>query len=447
MSLSDTKDILYETFSFAGKASMEKYKINFHKKNKKINKIKLLANNYLLSNKKGDIKPDFTKIINNEKIEKSNFFNFTYRERKKTLYQGKKYMYHNRSKKLIDLKRNQIKLRNDQEVLTPLFFQGINNDPSKIKSGVNWKKIIGRKPIDKEKEDLYKNYSDINIKAYNDKQKGFVDMSKQTQRDDNFLINNIRNIIGKKYVKINFKLEKEKWKQFCRKPLVPRSPFSSDFYNRIYRRLIPFSCKNNKKINRRISPNQFDMKNKYLSPNKQHSIIDFNKTTGRKNLFSNMIVKDSTPKVLLYPNYNFIEEKVKNMVLYRNEKKRKVKNEIRNAIWDEYYLTINNFENIYGHKLRSVPNFKKMISRQNDNNLPTFMNGIHNRMFEYNLDMNTTYISNTNRNENNKTNKIEKINIKRKIINTKNSKALLKKFINLYARLHYSLEKNIRHKI
>ena len=127
-----------------------------------------------------------------------------YRERKKTLYQGKKYMYHNRSKKLIDLKRNQIKLRNDQEVLTPLFFQGINNDPGKIKSGVNWKKIIGRKPIDKEKEDLYKNYSDINIKAYNDKQKGFVDMSKQTQRDDNFLINNIRNIIGKKYVKINF---------------------------------------------------------------------------------------------------------------------------------------------------------------------------------------------------------------------------------------------------
>ena len=104
-------------------------------------------------------------------------------------------------------------------------------------------------------------------------------------------------------------------------------------------------------------------------------------------------------------------------------------------------MTINNFENIYGHKLRSVPNFKKMISRQNDNNLPTFMNGIHNRMFEYNLDMNTTYISNTNRNENNDTNKIEKINIKRKIINTKNSKALLKKFINLYAKLHYSLEK------
>ena len=51
-------------------------------------------------------------------------------------------------------------------MLTPLFFQGIINDPSKIKSGVNWKKIIGRKPIDKEKEDLYKNYSDINIKAF-----------------------------------------------------------------------------------------------------------------------------------------------------------------------------------------------------------------------------------------------------------------------------------------
>ena len=52
---------------------MEKYKINFHKKNKKINKIKLLANNYLLSNKKGDIKPDFTKIINNVNMEKSDF--------------------------------------------------------------------------------------------------------------------------------------------------------------------------------------------------------------------------------------------------------------------------------------------------------------------------------------------------------------------------------------
>ena len=70
-----------------------------------------------------------------------------------------------------------------------------------------------------EKENQYKNYSDINIITDNYKQIGFVDMSKQTQRNDNFLTNDLRKINGTKYIQLNLKEEKQKWKEFCKKPL------------------------------------------------------------------------------------------------------------------------------------------------------------------------------------------------------------------------------------
>ena len=72
--------------------------------------------------------------------------------------------------------------------------------PKKIRYILNWRKLTGRKPMKQEKENQYKNYSDINIITDNYKQIGFVDMSKQTQRNDNFLTNDLRKINGTKYI-------------------------------------------------------------------------------------------------------------------------------------------------------------------------------------------------------------------------------------------------------
>ena len=267
-------------------------------------------------------------------------------------------------------------------------------------------------------------------------------MSKQTQRDDIFLINGLRNKMGKKYVKLNLKLEKEKWKKFCNKPLIARSPFSSDFENSYYNRVSILSGKNTKKKRVKNLFNIIDEKNKTFTKYKRNSIIDFEKNTGRQDLFGNMIKVDNTPKIILYPNYNSIEERVKMMVVYKNKEKKKEKKELRNINWEEYYSITESFENLHGNKLKSVPNFKQMIPRSNDNQLPSFMNGIHNRMYEYNLEMNLTNDHFTDRNEDVKIARIDKI--KKGKNKKEKSKDLLKKFINLYAELNNPKKSKIK---
>ena len=310
---------------------------------------------------------------------------------------------------------------------------------------LNWRKLIGRKPIDKEKENLYKNYSDINIKTDNYKQIGFIDMSKQTQRDDIFLLSgDLRNRNGKKYIELNLKQEKEKWINFCKKPLKARSPFSSDIENIFSKRkLILLGKKKSKKI-KKFFASKIDKKIMNLSSYKQNSVIDFRKTSGRENLFNDEIKRNITPRTELYPNYSSIEERVKMMVVYKNNKKKKESNEMRKANFEKYYSTTESFEKIYGHKLKSVPNFKQMLSRPHNNKLPTFMNGIHNRMYEYNLEMNLMNNFFTERKENSKIKKISKMknNENRK----EKSKDILNKFINLYADIYYNVKKHkIKH--
>ena len=348
-----------------------------------------------------------------------------YKERNKNLFKGKNYQYHQKNVQHMSLKRNKI----DLNKVGLLLETNNNNKPKQIRYVLNWKKLTGRKPINKEKENNYKNYSDINIKTDNYQQIGFVDMSKQTQRDDNFLFGDLRKRSGKKFVKLNFKLEKEKWKKFINKKLIPKSPLSSDFENIINNRKSLSSSKNKiKKLKKYNS--DFEQKKMNLSAYKLHSVINFEKSTGRQNLFNELEKRNNTPRVILHPNYNSIEERVKMMVVYKNKEK-KEQNGLRKANWEDYYSTTESFENIYGHKLKSVPNFKQMMSRPTNNKLPTFMNGIHNRMYEYNLEMNLMNNYFTDKNEKDKMKNIVKI--KKDENNKQKSKDILKKFINLYA--------------
>ena len=433
-------DIICDTYSFAGKQSLRKYNVNLKGKTKKVNKNILFANSYIFSLHKVEDSLHINPYSNKKKfdLEKIDFLNKTYKEKNKNLFQSDNYKYHKRNQKIFELKRSKIDIIKGNPILYEV--NNNNDKPKKIRYILNWRKLTGRKPIDKEKENLYKNYSDINIKTDNYKQLGFVDMSKQTQRDDNFLTGDLRNRSGKKYIEINFKEEKEKWNQFCKKPLKAKSPFSSDMENIFFKRKLLLSSKNKTKKIKKFFASQIDKKIMNLSSYKQKSVIDFKKTSGRQNLFKDQVLRNSTPRVDLHPNYSSIEERVKMMVVYKNKQEKNDSNEIRKGNWEEYYSTTESYEKIYGHKLKSVPNFKQMMSRTNSNNLPTFMNGIHNRMYEYNLEMNLMNNYFTERNENDKIKKINKV----KDFGNKRpkSKEILNKFINLYADTFYNSKKN-----
>ena len=256
MSLLSRDHIFYETFSFAGKQSLRKYNVKLYPK-KKLKNMLLMNNSinqgknedYLMKNKLNLKIYKFYK----EESENNSIFNKTYQKKIKKLFEGEKYKYHKKSLKKLVYERN----KKNQMLSPKLIFDSNSKDinyisPQKIKFVLNWKKITGRKLItDKEREQM--NLSDLNIKRDNYSHIGFVDMSKQTERNNNFLYNDLRNRNGNKFIPLDLKLEKEKWKKFIEKPLIPKSPFSSDFENRIYQRLNPSS--QIKKEKRHKSPN------------------------------------------------------------------------------------------------------------------------------------------------------------------------------------------------
>ena len=442
-------DIFSESFSVAGKDSLRKYNICFKKKIKKSVKKHLLFNSYLfvakqLEEDSNNFKFNIKNDILNEDIEKTDLFFNDYKEKNKNLLQSEKYKYHKMNEKLMELKRKKFKLNKDKEISITEKLSKTNydiNNKTKMKLIFNWKKLVGRNQINKQKENEIKNRSDINIKTNNNKQIGFIDMAKQTQRNDNiFLSGDVRKINLKQYVAINSKLEREKWKKFCKRPLIAKSPFSSDNISiSNIRRHIPYfqSAKIKKKFNYNLTDDINKNKNS-LSSSKKNSVVDFKKILSRQKLDKNKkeIIRIKTQ---LKPNYNYINERLK-IFQYRKEKNFNKKFDFRNLNWDEYYPTMESFDYIYGHKLKSVPNFIQMISRPNDNDLPSYMYGIHNGMCEFNPDLNLNYDNSTDKNNISEIN--NKIKEKRNDKNKKNkSKCLLNKFINLYGELFYPSKK------
>jgi len=436
-------DIFSQSFSNAGKVSLKIYNICFRKKTKKENVKNLIYNRYLSVTKKLEDEPNILKFnIKNrfldEEIEKSELLVKAYRERNKNLFKGKKYKYHKNNEKLMNLKRKKMKLRNDKDICTTIFSKPSDTSNKRnMKLIFNWKKLIGRDTINKQKEKNIKNLSDLNINTYNYRQIGFIDMSKQTQRNDNILLcGDSRKINLKQYVAVNSKLEKEKWKKFCKRPLIAKSPFSSDIENRFdkNKKIHPLSSKNfMKKINYfKIDDNK---DKRCFSSRKNNSAIDFNKILSRQKINKIKTKKEIMLKPELKPNYNFINERLK-MFIYRKEKKVEKKTDLRDLIWEEYYPTLESLENIYGHKLKSVPNFMQMVSRQNDNELPSYMYGIHNGMCEYNPKINLIYDYSSVKDKTDIQN--NKLKEKRADRNKKiKPKCLLNKFIKLYGELLY----------
>ena len=283
-----------------------------------------------------------------------------------------KYKYHNRHmNKLLELNKTKyISPKNNE----PIYHPKLEYIYNKLKIGPYWKKISGRKEklFDESGNSLDKYY---NINNLNSTQYNYIDMEKQTQRDGIPINHNLRQRYEAKFSPINHKKENLKWKKTFNRPLISKSPFSRD--NHDYRLKMILDHHKRKYFFTNYKP-ELD---KMLSFEKCKSIPDFNKCISRKYLEKLARKKLIESNEMYYPKYNLVKERVKMMVVYNKNKDKK--NKFKGIKSNELFNLIDNFEKIYGHKIKVVPNFEKMLARPQDETLPSFMKSLFNRMSPY----------------------------------------------------------------
>ena len=489
MSLSKNDDLITSgPFSGAGKLSLNYYNIILQSNRLKRKVHKTERKYFIIPNYGLPVYEEENTVVHstNFKIKKfleeensliENSSNSTLQENEneeKKLFQGENYKYYNLHQDKIKFdKKYGIKKNKNESTYTPGFYRTNTNYYHKIKLGLEWKNLTGRneKRIIEDNKDNKDNKVNINIpkKIYKKKVNNsncFIDMAKQTERNGFPSHNDLRQRCEKKYIPINSKLEKENWKKFCKKPLVAVSPFSNNSYEIFgYRRdFSPLTNKIKKIIlkskNITSSPgasptntNRNNRKNKFPYLTKYNSALDFKKSKIKKKFFKNPIKDENKPICILYPNYKSIEERVKMMVVYNNQKpvnKKNKINEFKGINLNDLYDASQSYEKIYGNKLSSVPNFEKMISRPTDSILPSFMKGIYNGMSSYiNTDKNLILNSDKKYNEHyikikNRKQLIHKFLKSKsdKKLKSDSSKQMLKKFNDLYTNFYQTLKKN-----
>ena len=336
----------------------------------------------------------------NQILEKStNLKNKSKKNEKKTenkifkkIFQSFKYKYHNiHLSKLEKYKKSGLmnKMNIQQE---PIYNPKLNYIYQKISIGPPWSKLSGRGPHLFNEENYINNfsYNDSN-NSLPDKIKGFIDMSKQTQRNGFPINGDIRQRCEKKFIPLNYKVINNKKDYLFYKTSTSNPSFkmSSILYNNKSNNIpeikLPFSESNtsrNKIKYHSINEKSTSDKLKYI--NRSCSVPDFNSYLSRDKLNKLFKKKDRITNEVLFPNYKSIEANVKMMVVYSKEsnslKKNIKKKEFKGISSDEVYNANEVFEKIYGNKIRAVPIFKKMTARPEDNNLPFFLNGLTNRM-------------------------------------------------------------------
>ena len=252
---------------------------------------------------------------------------------------------------------NEKRKSNNIKINDPIYNPNMEYTYKKINICTNWNKMTGRKSklFEDSKKTLDKYYNNtfnsFNINYNNSS--SFIDMTKQTQRNGFPINHNLRQRYETKYAPINKKKEYIKWKKICKKPLKCKSPFSTDAHD-LKLKVILMRNKNIK-----FYTNYKPILDKNLSIEKCKSIPDFNRCLSRKYLEKLTKKKIIESNEMYFPKYNLVKERVKMMVKYnQNEKKKKEFNGVKS---NEIFDIINSFEQIYGHKLQVAPNFKKMI--------------------------------------------------------------------------------------
>lgn len=365
---------------------------------------------------------------------------------------GDNYKFYKLHKERIKSEKKEGKKRNkDDYSYTPGLYDFNYTYFYRVKSGVEWKNLTGRDSKINSQEK-----ADLNISKIKD------------QRNDR---------IGNKYLdtqnKINkFFENKNKQKNFIYKAKLQNKKLIKYFRNTSkvknlstnltkILRISPFNNKNSKKTNKikkRLSPqatspttNILHLTKKKLGSSKIYrSTIDFKKCLSREQISNYKINHEKKQICVVNPNYNSVEGKVKMMVLYKNENKKNSKykiNKFKGINLNDLYDLNKCYEKIKGNNLNKVPIFEKMISRPNDDILPSYMKGIYNGMSacmstEKSLILNN--YSGKKFNDNNRKNKklINKFLGNKNEIKKDQSKEMLQKFNNLYINFYRALNEN-----
>ena len=269
------------------------------------------------------------KLYNKEKKENSDNKKINNEENNifKKIFKGHNYQYHNNHiLRIENLKKKGLLKKTNNQIRTT-FTPKYNFLYNKIITGPKWENISDRS------KNIFNTQNHITNLSYNNDSiyfkeniKGFVDMSKQIKRKG-ILENNQNNKI--KNLKLKIKINNEENKE--NKDSLKYAP---DF-------------------------------NRYMSRDQLNE------------LFKNK--KKQLTNEELFPNYHSIETGTKMMVFYNTTHNHKLKdNRNIHSYRNINFSPINIFENIYGNKLKVVPNFEKMLSRERKD-LPCYLNGITSR--------------------------------------------------------------------
>ena len=229
-------------------------------------------------------------------------------------------------------------------------------------------------------------------------------------------------------------------------------------------KISPFNNNDKKfnKIKKSVSPqttsptkNKLLLEKKKLSSSKIYrNTVDFKKCLSREYISNYKINHENKHISVFNPNYNSVEGKMKMMVLYKDYYKNECKKNSKNKINEfkginliDLYDLNECYDKIYGNKLNKVPKFENMISRPNDDKLPSFMKGIYNGMSSYISTEKSLILNNYSGKKFN-----ENIRRSKKLINkflgNKNeikkdqSQEMLQKFNNLYINFYRAINAN-----
>lgn len=365
-----------------------KFSLDYLKKNQ--NKSQTSSNNKTMNHK-------FIKKRNNIKALK---INEPQKRLFRKIFQGFKYKYHNiHLKKLEKYKKEGIiqKMNIQQEAI---YNPKMSYIYQKMSIGPPWSKLSGRRKNLFDQENYITHLSYNNAYLTKENIKGFIDMSKQTQRNGFPKNGDIRQRCEKKFEPLNKNNNNKKSdvQKFYKTAVVEKgalSPFkfgtiSYDKNNQEINLKIPLSENKTSRYKHKFKVfNNEEIQNhnnKKILTYRSISAPDFNSYMSREQLNKLFKKKDRITNGVLFPNYKSIEERVKMMVIYSKETYNKLKNnkkEFKGISSDEVYNANETFEKIYGNKIRAVPLFQKMKSRPDDNDLPFFLNGITNRLSYY----------------------------------------------------------------
>ena len=401
------------------------------------------------------------KSISNDSIHKNNFDNYNDYEydnnneiEKNKNFLGDNYKFYKLHKERIKSEKKEGKKRNKNDYsYTPGLYDFNYTYFYKVKSGVEWKNLTGRdsKINSQEKFDL--NISKIkdqrndricnkNLDTQNKINKFFENKNKQKSLIDKTKLQNKKMI---KYFRNTSKV-----KNLSKNLTKIISDISISPFNNI--------DKKSNKIKKRLSPQttsptkiKLNLAKKKMGSSKIYrSTIDFKKCLSREYISNYKINHERKRICVVNPNYNSVEGKAKMLVLYKNESKKNNKNKInefKGINLSDLYDFNKCYEKIYGNKLNKVPKFEKMISRPNDDKLPSYMKGIYNGMSscistEKSLILNN--YSGQKFNDNIRKNKklINKFLGNKNEIKKDQSKEILQKFNNLYINFYRALNAN-----